>query len=140
MKVEAVNNSSNMVYGEQEFSNTIAVKKNPDSSFSSPKYSVFKVERTLLDDLRGYLEEIAEEAEEEDFDEDGYLKHFHEDERLSDFLKQFAIVEKKPNTYKVTVEFIVEAETEEEANEKVSDCIRGGDYETWEITDTEEEY
>lgn len=139
MKAEASNATWNVVYGETEFSNTVAVKKNPEASFSSPKYLIYKVERDLLDDLRGYLEEIAEEAEPEDFDEDGYLKSYHEDERLSDFLKQFVRVEKSPKIYKVTVEFIVEAETEEEANGKVDDSIRSGDYESYEITDTEEE-
>lgn len=139
MKVESSNNTSNMIFGEQEFSNVIAVKANPESQYSSSKYSVYKVERDLLSDLKGYLEEIAEEAEPEDFDEDGELKHYHEDERLSDFLKQFVRIEKTPTMYKVTVEFLVQAETEEEANDKVDNSIRSGDYETYEITDTEEE-
>lgn len=139
MKVIAIDATWNQVFGEQEFSDVLAVKRNPESSFSSSRYSVFKVDRSLQADLRGYLEEIAEEAEPEDFDEDGYLKSFHEDERLSNFLRQFARVEKTPNTYRVTVEFIVEAETEEDANDKVDNSIRGGDYETYEITDTQEE-
>jgi hypothetical protein len=137
MKVEAISTTVNAVYGEMEFSKVIATTK--EGSDWQKRYTVWKVENDLLADLKGYLEELGEEGGAEDFDEDGNLKEFHEDERVSDFLKQFVRVSRIPNTYKVTVDFIVEAETEEEAEEKVNDSIRGGNYESYDITDTEEE-
>jgi hypothetical protein len=102
------------------------------------KYSVYKIEKSRLDDLAIYFEELAEGMGGEDFDEDGELREYHEAEEVSDFLKQFIRVERQPNTYVVTVEFVVEAEFEEQANDKVTGSIRHGDWEDWNITNTEE--
>lgn len=138
MKVEVTKMTQNQVYGEHEFSRAIAETVETTSEYKPKKYTVYKVDRNLLDDLAIHFEELAPEMGDEDFDEDGELKQLHEDEAVSDFLKQFIRVDRKPNTYVVTVEFVVEAEDEDDAHNKVSDSIRYGEVEDWSITNTEE--
>lgn len=139
MKVEVTKMTQNAVYGEHEFSRAIAETLPSEMASPPKKYTVYKVEKNLLNDLCIHFEELAPEMMDEDFDEDGELKQYHEDEAVSDFLKQFIRVERKPNTYIVTVEFVVEADNEEDANDKVSGSIRYGEVEDWSITDTRED-
>ena len=139
MKVEVTKLTQNAVYGEHEFSQAIAETIDSVERYHPKKYTVYKVDRDLLNDLCIHFEELADDMGDEDFDEDGELKQYHEDEAVSDFLKQFIRVERKPSTYVVTVEFVVEADDEEDANDKVSGSIRYGEVEDWSITDTRED-
>lgn len=136
MGYEVTNNMNITVASEEEFTRLKSEKLNPDAEYSPKRYRIVALEWTLLDAIKTRLEEIAEEAE--DIDWDGTeLKQYNEDEEVSDLLKKLFSVEKTPNRYRVSVEFTVEADDMDEAEEQVSSAIKG--YMDYEILSTDED-
>ena len=136
MGYEVSNNIDNAVVSEEEFTKLKAEKLNPEAEYSPKRYRIVAIEWTLLDAIKTRLEEIAEEAEDEDWDGTA-LRQYNEDEAVSDLLKKLFTVEKTPNRYRVTVEFTVESDNETDAEEEVTQAIRG--YIDYEILSTDED-
>lgn len=134
MSVETSINSINKVLSTTEFETAISLKTGEappegQTDFRPKTYSVFRVPTALLDELKEYFNEQADDLDSDSFDEDGELQQYHEDETLDRLLRHFVYVERQPKTYNVTVEFTVEALSEQEAEEKVSNDISwGADY------------
>lgn len=138
MKIEITNRAENKIIGVEEFQRAFDAKVPiySGSELTKREFAIFKVPIELLDALREYLEEKEDDAEERDFDENGELKHYAEDETVSDFIKHFLYAEKKKSEYLVTVEIVVEADDEDSAKEEVENDLRC--MHSWEVTDVQE--
>lgn len=115
---------------ESEFSNYTAQKVGDPPAegqydLRKKKYNVYAIETELLVELKEMMENVADELDCE-FNEDGELEQYHEDETLDKLLRKFLYVERQPLTYNVTVEFTVEAFSQEEAETKVTDELGWG--------------
>lgn len=134
MAVETTINSTNQILGTQEFESIINLKTGeapPEGQhdFRPRTFKVFRVPVALLDELKEYFSEYADDLDSDAFDEDGELVSYHDDESLDSLLRHFVYVQRQPKTYNVTVEFTVEALSEQEAEEKVQGEISwGADY------------
>ena len=137
MKIETTNRAENKIIGVEEFQRAFDAKIPiyEGSELMKKEFVIFRVPVELLDALKEYYDEI-EDPNPEDFDENGELKHYAEDETVSDFIKNFLYAEKKQTEYLVTVEVVVEADDEESAREEVENNLRC--YYSWEITDVQE--
>lgn len=138
MKIETTNRAENKIIGVEEFQRAVDAKKPiyEGSELVKREFAIFKVPIELLDALGEYLQEKEDDAEERDFDENGELKHYAEDETVSDFLKNFLYAEKKLTEYAVTVEVVVEADDEDSAREAVENDLRC--MHSWEVTYVQE--
>lgn len=138
MKIEITNRAENKIIGAEEFQRAFDAKKPiyEGSELVKREFAIFRVPIELLDALREYLQEKEDDAEEGDFDENGELKHYAEDETVSDFLKNFLYAEKRKTEYLVTVEVVVEADDEDSAREAVENEMRC--FYSWEVTDVNE--
>lgn len=94
----------------------------------------------IIDRIREHLEEIAEGADESAFDSDGKLEMLSDEEPVDELLSFLFDVFGIPSKWRVTVEFVVEADTATDAERTVSDTI-GHTYsiEDWDIVQTTEE-
>lgn len=136
-------NSTNQILSGQEFESIIALKTGEapaegQHDFRPRTYKVFRVPLALLDELKEYFDEQAQDLDSDAFDEDGELVSYNEDETLDRFLRHFVYVERTPTTYNVTVEFTVEAMSENEAEDKVNESINGWNLD-WNIIETRED-
>lgn len=143
MNIEASFNSTNQILGTQEFESIINLKSGeapPEGQYDHrPRtYKVFRVPTMLLEELKEYFSEYADDLDSDAFDEEGELQQYNEDETLDKFLRHFVYVERQPTTYNVTVEFTVEAMDEQDAEDKVNESINGWSID-WHITETRED-
>lgn len=137
MKAEARSAFDNVITTEEEFRSYYEQKQDPEREWSRKKYCITAIPQSKIDELVEALQSTADDMNEEDFNEDGYAKQIAEDETVSDFLKMFVEVKRVPSTYLLTLQFRVEAESEDEAREEVENMISGrADYD---VTDVEEE-
>ena len=137
MKIETTNRAENKIIGVEEFQRAFDAKKPiySGSELTKREFAIFKVPIELLDALKEYYDEI-DDPNPEDFDSDGELKSYAEDEVISDFIKHFIYAEKRKTEYLVTVEVVVEADDEDEAREEVEKELRC--LYSWEVTDVNE--
>lgn len=137
MKVEVTRNHDMSVTDVEQFTRLLNERVNPEQEYSRKKFAILAIPQIELDAVKEALEYTAEEFNPEDFDDDGNAKQINEDESISDFLKLLFYVCRVPSTYCVTTVFTVEAESEGDAEEQVSNFISGrADYE---IQQTEEQ-
>jgi hypothetical protein len=141
MKINAEYNNEYRINTEEEFKNFSEARMHEDkelSYYSNPlKHRIFAVPKTLLDGVISFYDEM-EDPQGEDFDDEGMLKHYHEDERIDEFIRHFVTAYKENTKFCVTVEFVVQADTEEEAEEMVNVGCRHIDYINCDFTGTEE--
>jgi len=132
MSVNVELNGSNRILSTHEFESHFGAKKGEapaegQHDFRPRVNTIFSIPNELVDELREMLAEYADDGGE--FDDDGALETYNDDETIDKLLKQMFYVEKEPTTYNVTVEFTVEAMSAEEAEQKVAEEIGwGADY------------
>jgi len=130
---------TNSVHSPEELNNFLEQSEPSTLAYSRKKYRVVALENETLDGVRDYLENLAEEAEEEDWDGDD-LKQYAEDGAVSDLLKTLFYVYRTPNTYTVNVTFQVESDSELGAERVVMDCISTcGEVIDWNIDSVQED-
>lgn len=141
MKIQTDYNNEHRINTEEEYKNfrdTLCDPEREHSFYGNPhKHRIYAVPKSLIDGLIEYYDEI-DDPQKEDFDSDGTLKHYHEDERIDEFIRHFVTAQKAETKFRVTVEFVVVAETEEEAEEMVNVGCRHIDYDDCEFISTEE--
>lgn len=114
-----------IVYSSAQFHELASEKENPDNEYSRFKYLILAIPQKDIDALRDAIALRADDMEPEDFDEDGIAKQIDDDEDVSNFLKRFITVSREQDTYRITVEFVVEADSERDAEEQVGNLISG---------------
>jgi hypothetical protein len=136
MKVEVNNTIVNEVYSEADFTAKKEATEIGRYGNTVTAFTMVAIPNKILSDLRSMLKSRCEEMEAEDFDDDGYAKQLDEDEDTDALLKQFFTVNRLPTQRRVMVEFIVDAEDDDEARDEVSNYISGRA--EYDITDVEE--
>lgn len=124
MSIEVTINNTNTITSTPDFEGVIA-KRNGEGEFAPRTYTVFSIPKTLLDEVREMVEQYGEELDCE-FDSDGELEQYHEDETIDKLLRHLVYAEGCPKTFSITVEFTVEAMNGDEATTKLTDELGWG--------------